>query len=40
MNANITTAYEPPTIEKVEFDIQSTTVLGGCQGWKDGDSPL
>lgn len=30
----IMTKYEAPTIEKVEFDTQSTTVLGKCSGWK------
>lgn len=27
-------SYEAPVIEKVEFDTQSTTVLGNCSGWK------
>jgi len=28
--------YEAPVVEKIEFDTQSTTVLGNCSGWKDG----
>jgi len=31
--------YKKPEIRIVEFDTQSTTVLGNCSGWKSGYWP-